>query len=53
MTTSNFFSIINTGYVYADSETNGLRPVFHLRPEVIVTGGSGSEEDPYTLFRTM
>lgn len=27
----------------------GLRPVFHLKPGIKVTGGSGTENDPYTL----
>ena len=31
------------------SVTSGLRPVFTLKDEVKVTGGSGTEDDPYTL----
>ena len=27
----------------------GLRPVFTLNPGLIITGGSGTENDPYTL----
>ena len=46
----------NLCYVYSSGNTNsysntyGLRPVFHLRDTVIVTGGSGTEEDPYILY---
>lgn len=29
--------------------THGLRPVFILRDDIIITGGSGTEYDPYTL----
>ena len=29
--------------------TNGLRPVFILKPEVKVTGGNGTSSSPYTL----
>ena len=28
----------------------GLRPVFHLRDTVTISGGSGTQEDPYTLY---
>ena len=38
------------GGTYSDSRTDGLRPVFHLKSDVIVTGGSGTEEDPYILY---
>lgn len=31
------------------SNTKGLRPVFTLKDEVKITGGSGTEDDPYTL----
>ena len=32
------------------SSTIGLRPVFHLRDTVQVTGGTGAEDDPYVLY---
>ena len=32
------------------SKIDGLRPVFHLRDTVTITGGSGTKEDPYTLY---
>ena len=28
-------------------QTRGFRPVFILKPEIKVTGGSGTESDPY------
>ena len=31
------------------SYANGLRPVFHLRSNIKVTGGTGEEGNPYTL----
>ena len=37
---------LTTSYSYA----NGLRPVFHLRDTVTISGGSGTQEDPYTLY---
>ena len=53
----------NDSYVYMDrmcwigrndgivsySEVNGLRPVFTLKSGIRITGGSGTESDPYTL----
>ena len=42
-------------YVSSDGRTNGnsgsdgLRPVFHLKSGIKVTGGDGSEGNPYTL----
>ena len=41
--------------VYSDGRTDGrsyfygLRPVFHLKSGIKVTGGDGSEGNPYTL----
>ena len=32
-----------------ERRTLGLRPVFHLKPGIKVTGGSGTSTDPYTL----
>ena len=48
----------NTGYLcvidddtasYFQSVTCGLRPVFHLKSNIKVTGGNGSADSPYTL----
>ena len=36
-------------HITSRSWTRGLRPVFHLKPEVRVTGGNGTKENPYTL----
>ncbi len=33
----------------ANTRTNGLRPVFTLKPEIKITGGDGSSETPYEL----
>ncbi len=35
--------------IYSRSYIHGLRPVFTLKPEVKVTGGNGTESNPYTL----
>ena len=43
-------SVYSFGMTGSHSYTYGLRPVFHLKPDVIVTGGSGTEEDPYILY---
>ena len=45
MTMNPSFGAPNEGFV----ATYGLRPVFTLKDEVKVTGGSGTEDDPYTL----
>ena len=37
------------GYAYGISDFHGLRPVFHLKSGIKVTGGDGSEGNPYTL----
>ena len=37
------------GGTYVISYSNGLRPVFHLKSGIKVTGGDGSEGNPYTL----
>ena len=37
------------GMVDANNLGGGLRPVFMLKSEIKVTGGSGTEQDPYTL----
>lgn len=38
-----------SGSTGSGSGTYGLRPVFHLRSNIKVTGGTGEEGDPYTL----
>ena len=44
---------IYTSFTYTSvlsrSHTYGLRPVFTLKDEVKITGGSGTKDDPYTL----
>ena len=42
-------NVASACYTYSDSNTFGLRPVFHLRSNIKVTGGTGEEGDPYTL----
>lgn len=37
------------GTTYCYSSTYGLRPVFTLKSEAQITGGEGTEENPYTL----
>ena len=39
----------SSGNATSYSEMNGLRPVFHLKSNVKVTGGTGDEGSPYTL----
>ena len=39
----------SSGSANSISNTYGLRPVFHLRSNIKVTGGTGEEGDPYTL----
>ena len=34
---------------YGDSPSNGFRPVFLLPADIIISGGSGSLEDPYVI----
>ena len=48
---SNNLTLCRVGKSYTESYSNnyGLRPVFHLRDTVQVTGGTGTEDDPYTL----
>ena len=41
--------VIFIGYTYSGNDTHGLRPVFTLKSDIKVTGGSGTDEDPYTL----
>ena len=37
------------GTHFTQSSTKGLRPVFHLKSGLKVTGGTGDEDDPYIL----
>ena len=48
---TNAFRVIGSGYVYNYYASSGLgvRPTFYLKSNVIVTGGSGTFDDPYTL----
>ena len=45
---ANIFQL-NSSTKKSFSKTKGLRPVFTLKDEVKITGGSGTEDDPYTL----
>ena len=44
-----FCQIHEGGTVYSRSFSEGLRPVFHLKSNIKVTGGTGEEDSPYTL----
>ena len=41
--------VSSDGRSYGSSYSYGLRPVFHLKSGIKVTGGDGSEGNPYTL----
>ena len=41
--------VMSNGSTSSYSDTNGLRPVFHLRSNIKVIGGTGEERDPYIL----
>ena len=41
--------VAKSGITFSHSVTDGLRPVFHLRDNIKVTGGTGEESSPYTL----
>ena len=43
------FYVYNDGETYNPRNTYGLRPVFHLKQGIKITGGSGTKTDPYTL----
>ena len=45
------FMVADTGLVNGDYAYygDGVRPTFYLKSNVIVTGGSGTFDDPYTL----
>ena len=36
-------------YIDSKKYTKGLRPIFHLKSNLIITGGNGTEEVPYEL----
>ncbi len=40
---------VYNGFSSSRSASHGLRPVFTLKPEIKVTGGSGTSDNPYTL----
>ena len=42
-------NVLSINYNGSYEATYGLRPVFTLKDEVKVTGGSGTQDDPYTL----
>ena len=46
---SELFYVYSHDSFHSNSYVFGLRPVFTLKSEVKVTGGSGTEESPYTL----
>jgi len=35
----------------SDTHAYGLRPIIRLSSSVVVTGGSGTMEDPYTIVK--
>ncbi len=43
------FFVDSNDYTGSDSNTNGLRPIFHLKSGLKVTGGNGTSDSPYTL----
>ena len=46
---SGLCSVHNYGGAFSGSYAYGLRPIFHLRSNIKVTGGTGEKGDPYTL----
>ena len=49
---SNAFNVDYSGnvhYIYLANNGYGVRPTFYLKSNVIVTGGSGTFDAPYTL----
>ena len=42
-------SVYGSGRISSSNYSYGLRPVFHLKPGIKVTGGDGSSGNPYTL----
>ena len=49
MSSSGLCSVHNYGGAFSGSYAYGLRPIFHLRSNIKVTGGTGEKGDPYTL----
>ena len=51
--TGNAFHVHTTGNVLGNGAWYGrsVRPVFYLKPDVIITGGSGTMDDPYTISK--
>ena len=49
LSNSSLCSVSSSGRTDSYSYAYGLRPVFHLRSNIKVTGGTGEEGDPYTL----
>lgn len=51
VSSSNLWYVEYDGYTksYLYGRSNGFRPVFLLKSNVIIIGGSGTETDPYTL----
>ena len=49
--TSKVFSVIYTGVAdqYAVTGSNGIRPTFDLKSNVVITGGDGTKETPFTV----
>ena len=47
----NVFSVLDDGYLYYNIASYGYaaRPVFYLKSNVALQGGSGTSSDPYTL----
>ena len=41
--------VLSSGDAHSGTYTRGLRPVFHLKSNIKVTGGTGEEGSPYTL----
>ena len=48
--TYNLCYVYSSGITTSFSKSYGLRPVFHLRDTVQVTGGTGAKDDPYILY---
>ena len=42
-------SVNSQGYIYGASHEFGLRPCFSLKTDIKITGGDGSQENPYTM----
>ncbi len=51
------YSAANVRYVYYDGDTgystptnaNGVRPLVNLKSNVVITGGTGTKQDPFTI----